>query len=481
MPNEYLQQLTEETSPAYTDLFPITDNGTQRLRKVTVATFFESTYNVKHYGALGDNSTDDTSAIQAAIDAAEADGGGMVYFPQGIYLTTGNTIDSTGVHLVGAGLNAAIIKTHSSTTGATVTISNGYCGIRDILFNGNKASATSAGSLIHLSAGSRCTFARLYLHDGNGIGIEIGTSASPTPHASRWSDIFVIDMDDVGVFIKANGYDAQFSNLWIGQCGGSAGLRCEAGANFFSNLHIWGGTGDGVELRSDENRLSNVYIENNAVNGLDIFNAKYNTIIGGNIELSASHGANISGTSDRNIFADLEVFNNGVDGIRISAGNYTIISACNFYDYQGTKTQDRPINITASGVTGTVISGCIAQAADHATGGISDSGTGTLIANTLGQAEIAFNNAGENIDTRIEGDTDTDLVHVDASADRVGIGEAVPDYKLDVNGTFGFSPGSSVTPVDNGDVVIEATNNTTLTLKLKGSDGTVRSGTITLS
>jgi hypothetical protein len=40
---------------------------------------------------------------------------------------------------------------------------------------------------------------------------------------------------------------------------------------------------------------------------------------------------------------------------------------------------------------------------------------------------------------------------------------------------------SSVTPSANSDMMIEATNNTTLTFKLKGSDGTVRSGTITLS
>ena len=73
-----------------------------------------------------------------------------------------------------------------------------------------------------------------------------------------------------------------------------------------------------------------------------------------------------------------------------------------------------------------------------------------------------------------------DIVHILASGN-VGINEAAPDYVLDVNGSFGFTPGSSVTPVDNGDVVIEATNNTTLTFKLKGSDGTVRTGTITLS
>ena len=63
----------------------------------------------------------------------------------------------------------------------------------------------------------------------------------------------------------------------------------------------------------------------------------------------------------------------------------------------------------------------------------------------------------------------------------VGINDAAPDYKLDVNGPIGFTPGTSVTPIDNGDVVFELTNNTTLTVRAKGSDGTVRSGTITLS
>ena len=49
------------------------------------------------------------------------------------------------------------------------------------------------------------------------------------------------------------------------------------------------------------------------------------------------------------------------------------------------------------------------------------------------------------------------------------------------NGNVFIHANASATPPKNSDVVIEATNNTTLTFKLKGSDGTVRSGTITLS
>ncbi len=38
--------------------------------------------NVKNYGALGDGTTDDTSAINAAISS----GAGVVYFPDGTYV-----------------------------------------------------------------------------------------------------------------------------------------------------------------------------------------------------------------------------------------------------------------------------------------------------------------------------------------------------------------------------------------------------------
>jgi len=47
-------------------------------------------YNVKtDYGAEGDGVTDDTVAIQTAINTASAAGGGNIYFPNGIYIIAG--------------------------------------------------------------------------------------------------------------------------------------------------------------------------------------------------------------------------------------------------------------------------------------------------------------------------------------------------------------------------------------------------------
>jgi polygalacturonase len=46
----------------------------------------DSTFNVMAYGAKGDGITDDTAAIQAALDAAGAVGGGQVYVPVGVFI-----------------------------------------------------------------------------------------------------------------------------------------------------------------------------------------------------------------------------------------------------------------------------------------------------------------------------------------------------------------------------------------------------------
>ena len=49
--------------------------------------FANKTFNVKNYGAVGDSSTDNTKAIQDAINAADNAEGGMVVVPAGVYLS----------------------------------------------------------------------------------------------------------------------------------------------------------------------------------------------------------------------------------------------------------------------------------------------------------------------------------------------------------------------------------------------------------
>ncbi len=75
-------------------------------------------FNLKDYGAAGDNLTDDTAAITAAIAAADAVGG-TVYAPPGIYLFAGE-IEVTGVVSIrGAGSDFSIAGTEGTIFRAT--------------------------------------------------------------------------------------------------------------------------------------------------------------------------------------------------------------------------------------------------------------------------------------------------------------------------------------------------------------------------
>jgi polygalacturonase len=57
-------------------------------------------FNVRDFGAKGDGVTKDTAAIQSTIDACSAAGGGLVYFPQGRFLSGTLTLkDNVTLHL----------------------------------------------------------------------------------------------------------------------------------------------------------------------------------------------------------------------------------------------------------------------------------------------------------------------------------------------------------------------------------------------
>jgi hypothetical protein len=56
----------------------------------------------------------------------------------------------------------------------------------------------------------------------------------------------------------------------------------------------------------------------------------------------------------------------------------------------------------------------------------------------VGASSVIVNNGGADIDFQVQGDTNANLVFVDASTDRIGFGTNAPDRLVDVNGTSKF-------------------------------------------
>lgn len=89
------------------------------------------TFDVKVYGAKGDNSTDDTADIQEAINECEAAGGGTVFFPTGTYINSSSelVIDSPNVRIEMAP-GAKIVQTLAQYGKSCIQIRANRCSVK---------------------------------------------------------------------------------------------------------------------------------------------------------------------------------------------------------------------------------------------------------------------------------------------------------------------------------------------------------------
>ncbi|HSX01978.1 MAG TPA: glycosyl hydrolase family 28-related protein [Candidatus Saccharimonadia bacterium] len=102
----------------------------------------DTVIDVHDFGAVGDGVTDDTAAIQVAIDSAAM--GGAIVFPRGIYMVTGLKLRTHGTQLVGGARWGTRIVRLSGTQplvdmSGTAPV-NGhlkYCSLFNIMLSGN--------------------------------------------------------------------------------------------------------------------------------------------------------------------------------------------------------------------------------------------------------------------------------------------------------------------------------------------------------
>lgn len=160
-----------ETTVTATD--PTADR-TITLPNATGTVALERVYDVRAYGAKCDDSTNDATAIQAAIDAAEAARSGVVQLPAGTcVIGSGLTMDANNVTLRGEGAgtsNRSTMLSCNITTGTCVTFGSSctYCGVEDmaitargtptdlVLIDGTSASNDRVRNFT-TSAGKYCT------------------------------------------------------------------------------------------------------------------------------------------------------------------------------------------------------------------------------------------------------------------------------------------------------------------------------------
>ena len=112
------------------------------------------TVSAMDFGAVGDGATDDTAALQAAINSFSGTGG-TVYLPKGTYKTTSALTIPSYVQIIGAGRRVSTIKKYFD--GSIVSSCGGYVLLQDLTLDGNSSSYTGKG-VVFTAASPSTTF-----------------------------------------------------------------------------------------------------------------------------------------------------------------------------------------------------------------------------------------------------------------------------------------------------------------------------------
>lgn len=241
-------------------------------------------FDVRDYGAKGDSTTDDRASIQAAIDAANTVGGGVVVFPASAtdYLIASPLTLSSGVILRGAGRRKTRVRVNATSVnavnlvGTSAASSKTMTGIEDLAFIGPGKTAGGTGIGLNVKwVKYGCTFARLQVYGFASHGIAFEDS-----YTCSFQDLLIDSCGGDGIHALTNVNACDFRGILAFDCGGSG-------------IQIVGGAG---------NRIGGCDLESNDAYGLDL-RYVYGTMVEGNyFELNALANVYLhhkTGTADK--------------------------------------------------------------------------------------------------------------------------------------------------------------------------------------
>lgn len=172
--------------------------------------------NVKAYGATGNGTTDDTTTIQAALDAVPANGG-IVYFPNGTYkVSSVLTVSKPCTRLLGPGRRQRIATLAPSIinytgTGNVINVTGNQGFVCEYLHFDYPA---QSGTVINVS-----NVASGFIRNCHFVGTSKNGKAIDINDGSGWTFKDVdIEYFDIGIDLQQNNGDTLIENTAVSLC-----------------------------------------------------------------------------------------------------------------------------------------------------------------------------------------------------------------------------------------------------------------------
>ena len=283
-------------------------------------------FNVLDYGAVASAAVDNRPMIQAAIDAASAAGGGLVYVPPGTYGVTGSPVGTNGavyltdnVYMMGAGMGQTTLRVMDGWSGPLTGIVRDHegaehnnFGLADITLDGNRANVTGKVDAWYNGPQPDGTLSdhdvyllRVEAKDCGGYGFD--------PH-ERTTRLTIDSCVSHG-----NGLDGFVADHIID--------------GVYSNNVAYGNDRHGFNLTTTSNDLllTHDIAHDNGSAGYTVQRGSFDIPLPSNIEItqSSSYGNAREGVlvrmSDNILLSDLDIHDNGRAGVRIYGSSHVTL------------------------------------------------------------------------------------------------------------------------------------------------------------
>lgn len=296
-------------------------------------------FNALNYGAKGDGVTDDSHAIQLAINAAAKAGGGEVYLPPGTYNVSGPNADGgcltlqSGVTLSGAGAGATTLKLADGSGGVDGIVRTSAqhntvdAKVADLTIDGNQANTSGtvnglvSGSATNPNAhsvGLQVSGVELANCSGSGLvantltdGLQVtdsvahdnGDDGFTTRFANRDGRADSVKFSDNAAYGNGgDGFDIH-TNSWA-TTDAAVLLNSDSHNNGGDGIKLSGFTQAQKTLQYPEDTLGGGTVYGNGGAGVRLENIQRATLTGLDIHGNGEEGINLAGTFDTQILGN---------------------------------------------------------------------------------------------------------------------------------------------------------------------------------